>query len=80
MNRIVREHYPAALLPEDLRAGLQLDAHVTVSVEVEEDIPDGEPEMTLEEIFALADKSPRRTADQIDADLNALRDEWQFRD
>lgn len=79
MNRIVREHYPAALLPEDLRAGLDLDAHVTVSVEVEK-TPDSEPEMTLEEIFALAAKSPRRTADEIDAAIAAQRDEWQLRE
>ena len=78
MNRIVREHYPAALLPEDLRAGLQLDAHVTVSVEVEEENLDDSAD--LDAIFARAGKWPRRTADEIDAELNAQRDEWQFRD
>ena len=31
MNRIVREHDPAALLPEDLRAGLDLDAAVELA-------------------------------------------------
>ena len=77
MNRIVREHYRAALLPEDLRAGLQLDAHVTVSVEVEEETLDP---VDLDAIFARAGKWPRRTADEIDAELNAQRDEWQFRD
>jgi hypothetical protein len=36
MNRIIREHYPAANLPEDLREGLAQDATVRVVVEVEE--------------------------------------------
>jgi hypothetical protein len=35
MNRIVREHYPAEKLPEDLREGLAPGARVRVSVEVE---------------------------------------------
>ncbi len=76
MNRIVREHYPAALLPEDLRAGLDLDAHVTVSVEVETRAE----QVDLDAIFGRAGKSPTRTAGEIDAELAALRDEWQYRD
>lgn len=36
MNKIVREHYPVANLPEDLREGLERDATVRVVVEVEE--------------------------------------------
>ncbi|MEN3150327.1 hypothetical protein ABCW43_23770 [Neorhizobium sp. IRAMC:178] len=33
MNKIVREHYPVANLPEDLREGLERDATVRVVIE-----------------------------------------------
>ena len=35
MNKIVREHYPVANLPEDLREGFEAGAIVKVVVEVE---------------------------------------------
>jgi hypothetical protein len=37
MNKIVREHYPAARLPEDLRAGLHGIKHVRIVIETSED-------------------------------------------
>lgn len=40
MNKIVREHYPAAKLPDDLRAGIDPARQVTVTV-VEEDAEPG---------------------------------------
>ncbi len=54
MNKITREHYPAALLPEDLRPSDDPNARVTVTIEAEE-----KPErvMTLEEIL-LARRLP----------------------
>jgi hypothetical protein len=36
MNKIVREHYPASKLPEDLRPSDDPDARVTVTIEKEE--------------------------------------------
>ena len=39
MNKIVREHYPAARLPEDLRTGLQGVEHVRVVIETVDDRP-----------------------------------------
>ncbi|MDE1160036.1 MAG: hypothetical protein PW791_17515 [Neorhizobium sp.] len=36
MNKIVREHYPVANLPEDLRVGLDDGARVRVVLEVED--------------------------------------------
>jgi len=74
MNRIVREHYPAAKLPEDLRQGVAPDANVTVTVEVET-LQRPERVMTLEEIFAMTGFR-RRTAEEIDADIRRDRDEW----
>ena len=78
MNKIVREHYPASKLPDDLREGIDLKRSVTVTIEEE---AEGQPEqiMSLEEIFA-ARRPPYRSADEIDADLRSLRDEWDERD
>lgn len=75
MNRIVREHYPVAKLPEDLREGLGLTGEVRVVIEPWEEV--GEP-VSLDEIFA-ARKPPFRSAEEIDADLRALRDGWDRR-
>jgi hypothetical protein len=74
MNRIVRQHYPASKLPEDLREGVDPDANVTVTVMVE-DLKPPERVMTLEEIFSLKGFE-RRSAAEIDADIRKMRDEW----
>ncbi len=56
MNKIVREHYPVANLPEDLRVGLDADARVRVVVEVEDEVvPKGG---TAFDFSALADRPP----------------------
>jgi hypothetical protein len=73
MNRIVKEHYPASRLPEDLRQGVDPTAVVTVTIVEEESRQ--ERVVTLEEIFALR-QPPFRTAEEIDADLRRQRDEW----
>jgi hypothetical protein len=73
MNRIIREHYPASKLPDDLRAGVDPSSTVTVTIVEEEKRP--EKVMTLEEIFALR-RPPFRTAEEIDEDLRRQRDEW----
>jgi hypothetical protein len=73
MNRIIREHYPASKLPEDLRAGVDPSATVTVTIVEEEKRP--ETMMSLEEIWALR-TPPFRTAKEIDDDLRRQRDEW----
>jgi uncharacterized protein (UPF0216 family) len=73
MNRIVKEHYPASKLPEDLRQGVDPAATVTVTIVEEQHLP--ERRVSLEEIFA-ARRPPFRSADEIDADLRRQRDEW----
>lgn len=75
MNAVVRRHYPAGKLPDDLRGEIDPARQVTVTI-VEEELP--EEVMSLEEIFA-ARRPPFRTAEEIDADIRALRDEWQDR-
>jgi 2-C-methyl-D-erythritol 4-phosphate cytidylyltransferase len=73
MNRIIREHYPASKLPEDLRAGVDPTATVTVTIVEEEKRP--EKVMSLDEIWALR-TPPFRTAKEIDDALRRQRDEW----
>jgi hypothetical protein len=72
MNKIVREHYPAALLPEELRPSENPNARVTVTIETEE-----KPErvMTLDEIFSQKGFT-RRTKEEIDAEIRRQREEW----
>jgi hypothetical protein len=72
MNKIIREHYPASKLPEDLRPTGDPNVSVTVIIE-EEKRP--EKVMTLEEIFSLGGFR-RRSAAEIDADIRQMRDEW----
>jgi hypothetical protein len=74
MNRIIKEHYPASRLPEDLRQGVDPTATVTVTI-VEEETKPPEKIMSLEEIWALR-APPFRTAQEIDDDLRRDRDEW----
>ena len=74
MNRIVKEHYPASQLPEDLRAGVNPASTVTVTI-VEEGASRPREVMSLDELWALR-ASPFRTAQQIDDDLRRDRDEW----
>jgi hypothetical protein len=73
MNRIVREHYPAARLPSDLRDALEPVDEVTVIVK-KESVPSHRV-LTLEEIFASR-KPPYRSAEDIDAEIAKSRDEW----
>ena len=74
MNKIVREHYPAAKLPEDLREGLDPLSTVTVTVDVEEMTPP-RLRLSLDEIFALR-RPPYRSKEEIDADIRRDRDAW----
>lgn len=73
MNKIVKEHYPASRLPEDLRAGVDPAATVTITIEQEAALPSGV--ITLEEIWASR-TPPFRTAGEIDDELRRQRDEW----
>ena len=72
MNKIIRENYPAAKLPDDLRDGMDPTSTVTVTVTQEES---PRQIMSLEEIFA-ARRPPFRSTDEIDAEIRRQRDEW----
>lgn len=77
MNKIVRENYPAAKLPADLRPTDDPSARVRVTIEEEtaEELQRPEHVMTLEEIFALRGFR-RRTKEEIDEDIRRDRDAW----
>lgn len=71
MNRIVREHYPVAALPEDLREGLPADADIRVTVETVS--KDEAPERTpLEELFAMGRPSFTGADEAVDY-IRAIR-------
>ena len=74
MNKIIREHYPASKLPADLREGVDPQSTVTVTITVEA-LQRPEHVMSLDEIFA-ARRPPFRSAEEIDAEIRRLRDEW----
>lgn len=91
MNKIVREHYPVANLPEDLREGLDVHARVRVVVEVDGPSPltepdfssDNEKPLTVEDILEIrrrlfADGRPSVTAEEAVARIRELRDEWDY--
>jgi hypothetical protein len=72
MNKVIREHYPAAKLPEELRAGIDPNASVKITVEIEEP---PQRVMSLEEMFELRrDVFPSQR--DIDDHVKTLRDEW----
>jgi hypothetical protein len=73
MNKIIRENYPAADLPEDLRPSDDPSARVRIIVEETEKRP--QQVMSLEEIWALR-QPPFRTKEEIDTDIRHQRDEW----
>jgi hypothetical protein len=73
MNRIIREHYPASRLPEDLRAGVDPAATVTVTIEQEAVSSGGV--VSLEDIWASR-SPPFKTVEEIDSELRRQRDEW----
>ena len=74
MNTIVREHFPAANLPPELRAGIDPGAAVTVTIIVENQT-DLEPVLTLEQMFSMRHRSFHSIA-EVNAHVRAMRDEW----
>jgi hypothetical protein len=73
MNKIVRRHYPAENLPEDLRRDLAGARDVMITIEAEKDDQPSRVAI-LEELFA-ARRPPFRTIEQIDEDLRRDRDD-----
>lgn len=74
MNRIVKKHYPASKLPEDLREGIAPGGQVCITIE-EERVP-----ATADQLKAMIEEAQRHakegTIDDAVARVRALRDEW----
>ncbi len=73
MNRIVRENYPVAELPEDLRAEFPLDATVRLIIEPPE--PPPERVLSLDELWAMA-RPTYQTSEEVVEAVRRMRDEW----
>ena len=69
-HKKITPHYPVDNLPEDLRAGLEAGARVTITVEPEP--VHARPRRSFSEFFG---KSGRAHDDPV-ADIRKLRDEW----
>lgn len=77
MNRIIREHYPVAKLPDDLREGINPDGHVTVTVVEEEQRPSREKLLELLEQSRLRARSVGDvSSEEAVRRIRDLRDEW----
>lgn len=87
MNKIVRNHYPVANLPEELREGFNPVGTVRVVIEVEDrasdpDVPVVERKpMTGEDVVNAIRRyravgRPSVTAEEAVARIRELRDEW----
>lgn len=73
MNRIVREHYPVADLPEDLREGFDFGSNVRVSIEQE--LPSPDHVLSIDELFALR-RPPYKTTQEIVDEVRQMREEF----
>ncbi|HEY8579236.1 MAG TPA: hypothetical protein VIL72_05070 [Beijerinckiaceae bacterium] len=73
MNRIVRKHFPAERLPQELREGLEAGGYVTVIVEREQP---ARRAPSLDELFARARPTFKDAAD-AEAHLRRVRDAWE---
>ncbi|MBO9192614.1 hypothetical protein J5277_00705 [Rhizobium sp. 16-449-1b] len=92
MNKIVRDHYPVANLPEDLREGLGDVATVRIVVEPEPSASDTTQNddpllrkgpIEAHELMALRERylalgHPRVTEEEAVARIRELRDEWDY--
>jgi hypothetical protein len=77
MSKIVREHYPASKLPEDLREGIDPAGKVTVTV-VEEQQPVNQEELArlVEQALQHAQLVGGVTTEEAVGRIRALREEW----
>lgn len=75
MGRVVREHYPASRLPEDLRGTIASDASVKITIEEElSNTPSREHLMALMNQARLNARDV--TLEEAVQRVRVLRDEW----
>ena len=86
MNKIVRDHYPVANLPEDLREGFAADETVRVVIEMEDQsaLTDTQrkPMTGKDAVEAIrrykALGRPSVSPEEAVARIRELRDEWDY--
>ncbi len=77
MNKIVRQHYPVDKLPLDLRESAGSVKTVTVTIEVEEEVPiSRSASNVLAEMMRVRDQLPELPEVDAAARIRKLRDEW----
>jgi hypothetical protein len=78
VNKIVREHYPAARLPDDLREAIGDHDEVTLTIEVTEKPPANQPDW-----FSRHEHIRRNyynSDEEVVEYIRGLRDEWERRE
>ena len=89
MNRLVRDHYPVARLPEDLRVGFEGDAVVRVTIDIEDHsspsarTPASDAASATPGLFSSLKQFRCRNFDSdqaVDDYVRGLRDEWTHRE
>jgi hypothetical protein len=78
MNRIIREHYPASRLPDDLKAEIGAEKKVTITIEVEEDA--SKPQDDWFSRYSRLRRGNYKSLDEVNEHVRALRDEWSDRE
>ncbi len=77
MNRIVKEHYPAAKLPVELREGIDTSSLVTVTVQEEAEEQKPLSRDQLRKLIEQAQKEAKGgTLEDAVQTIRSLRDEW----
>lgn len=72
MNKVIRKHYPASKLPEELRLGFADDALVEVTVTEE-----AAPQRSISDLLEMARAMPiSTTTGEAVERIRKLRDEW----
>lgn len=78
MNKIVRKHFPASLLPKELQEAIGDYDEVTLTIEVAE-----KPREEKTDWFSRHEhirRSNYKSTEEVNAYVRSLRDEWSHRE
>jgi hypothetical protein len=78
MNRIVREHYPAAKLPDDLRDEIGAEKRVTITIEIESAGSDARNDWYSK--YQHIRRTNFHSLEEVNDHVRSLRDEWDHRE
>jgi len=80
MNKVVRRHFPAAKLPEELRDEIAAGEKVTVTIEVEDEPARPPAQLDWFSRFEHLRRNNFASFAEVDAHIRGLRDEWGHRE